>query len=340
MKKQILKYLGSAVLGLLLIVYLSQAQVRAFGKLPRKGAPSPAARVASREARQTKTSGSPSYTFTLLNYPGQLFTNAIGINKGATTSKVAIAGGYGYNVETESGFLVRLSGKKTVTEAYQTVNDPKGIFQLATGVNDLGQIVGWYEDSSGLLHGYEKSSGKFTELNVSFEGASGTFVESINNSGEIVGVYSAADGEGYGFSLIGGTYTSLNYPGATYTEANDVNTNGDIVGLYIDASGINHGFLLSGGTYTSIDFPGATGTYANGINDSGDIAGTYCPSGATDCLDTEEGAQGFLLSGGTFTSIVIPNEFFTDVTDINNDGVVVGYYQDAAGVNEGFMATP
>ena len=160
-----------------------------------------------------------------------------------------------------SGFHARVSGTKTFMETYQTVNDPHATLTFPLGVNDLGQIVGQYQDSSGIWHGYEEIGGKFSEINVTFAGTSGTFAASINNSGEIVGGYNSTAG-GYSFTLIAGTYTSFNYPGAVFSEAFDVNTNGDIVGIYEDTSGVFHGFLLSGGTYTPIDFPGATYTQA------------------------------------------------------------------------------
>ncbi len=332
MTKQTVEHfaLSLAVLGIALIPALSVAQAGSTSKFPGKHAAASAAQAA---ARQAQTPGAPTYTFTLLNYPGQLNTLAFGINEGATTSKVEIVGYYG-----SSGFLTRVTGTKTVTETYETVNDPHGTQSWAFDNNDLGQIVGGYTDSSGGIHGYEKSGGKFTELNATFAGAYDTDAFGINNSGEIVGIYNATDGEYYGFTLIGGTYTSINYPGATFSEADAVNDNGDIVGTYTDASGVTHGFLLSGGTYISFDFPGATWTGVGGINDSGDIVGSYCTT--SECISTYEGMQGYVLSGGTFTTIAVPNEFMTQTVDINNAGVIVGFYEDAAGVVEGFMATP
>jgi hypothetical protein len=51
--------------------------------------------------------------------------------------------------------------------------------------------------------------------------------------------------------------------------------------------------------------------------------------------------QNFLCSGGAFTPIaILPGEVVTDVIDISNNGVLVGYYQDAAGLVGGFIATP
>jgi probable HAF family extracellular repeat protein len=333
MTKQTLKNFALALglLGLALIPSTSLAQVGLASKLPGKN---PATAAAQTVSRQAKTPGSPSYTYTLLSFPGTLNTGANGINKGATTSKIEIVGGQG-----QGGFLVGVSVKKTVSEKYQAVNFPHAAEQLAANdVNDAGQIVGNYVDASGASHGYERSGAKFTTIDVPFAGATSTFTNAINNSGEIVGGWTDSGGVTHAFTLIGGTYASFDYPGATFTTANDVNNEGEIVGFYNDTSGVGHGFSLSGGTYTSIDVPGAVYTNSIGINDAGDIVGLYCTT--SQCVSTNEGAQGFLLSGGVFTTITIPGEYYTYLTDINNNGVVIGGYQDAAGLVVAFMATP
>jgi len=51
-------------------------------------------------------------------------------------------------------------------------------------------------------------------------------------------------------------------------------------------------------------------------------------------------SAGSLLSGGVFTTIGIPGEFYTEASGINNNGVVVGFYQDTAGLYVSFPATP
>src|SRR5271170_3450027 len=133
-----------AVFGVALIPSLSLAQVGLASKLPGKRA---ASSVVHATGRQAQTPTSPSYTYTLLNFPGTLFTQAAGINPGATTSKIEIVGGYGPLVEINAGgFLARVSGKKTVVETYKAVNYPHVTQQYAVGVNDSGQIVGVYLD--------------------------------------------------------------------------------------------------------------------------------------------------------------------------------------------------
>jgi hypothetical protein len=327
------------MMALLLSASFSWAQTGALGKLTARHAASPAAQA---EQRQARTPGSPSYRFTLLNYPDTLSTYAEALNLGATTSKIQIVGGYGTDVDpgiTPGGFVVGVAGKKVVTESYEAVNDPhvSGDNQAAIDINDSGQIVGIYTDSAGF-HGYEMNGGKFTEINAPFAGATNTETFGINDSGEIVGTYTAAGGETDGFTLIGSTWTSISYPGSTYTVAFGVNSAGDVVGQYDNAEGVGLGFLLSGGIYTSIEYPGSTETFATAINDSGDIVGVYCTT--SECIDTFEGAQGFLLSGSTFTTIAVPGEFYTEALSINNKGQIVGIYQDAAGVIVSFLATP
>ncbi|MGD0214675.1 MAG: hypothetical protein ABSB87_15725 [Terriglobales bacterium] len=329
--------LALSLLGTALIPSTSLAQVGLASKLPGKRPASAAAQAASHQA---KTAGSPSYTYTLLSFPGALLTSAASINLGATTSKTEIVGGYGPPEQgnlAQGGFLARVSGTKAVAESYKAVNYPHlPQDQIALGVNDSGQIVGTYYTSENVFYGYELSDGKFTTLSV--PGGAGTLALGINNSGEVVGYWGTSGGPTEGFMLIGGTYTSFNYPGASATLPISVNNEGEIVGNYTDTSGVTHGFSLSGGTYTSFDVPGSVGTYAEGINDAGNIVGTYCTT--AECISTYEGMQGFLLSNGAFTTIAVPGESYTWVNGINNNGVMVGYYQDAAGLEVSFLATP
>ena len=73
---------------------------------------------------------------------------------------------------------------------YATLNDPLagsgGTF--AVGINNEGQITGYYFDSNGAAHGFLYSGGTWTTLNDPFA-TNGTFAEGINNKGQIVGRY-------------------------------------------------------------------------------------------------------------------------------------------------------
>jgi probable HAF family extracellular repeat protein len=58
----------------------------------------------------------------------------------------------------------------------------------ATGINNLGQIVGYYLDSNNFQHGYLYSNGTYVTLDDPL-GSHGTVATGINDSGQIVGFY-------------------------------------------------------------------------------------------------------------------------------------------------------
>jgi probable HAF family extracellular repeat protein len=70
---------------------------------------------------------------------------------------------------------------------------------------------------------------------------------------------------------------------------------------------------LAQGTYTQFDVPGALSTNCTGINTAGDIVGEYYISGWV----------GFLLQGGTYTTLIWNNDE-TAATGLNDRGRVVG----------------
>jgi probable HAF family extracellular repeat protein len=88
-------------------------------------------------------------------------------------------------------------------------------------------------------------------------------------------------------------------------------------------------------TFSTLNGPAAGhGTIADGINDSGQISGTYYDQNAFE-------THGFLLSGGTYTTVDDPLGTHGDTTTrmegINNNGAMVGYYYDASFKLHGFL---
>ncbi len=213
------------------------------------------------------------------------------------------------------------------TYTYTSFAYPGATETYAYGINDSGQIVGYYHDGS-TYHGFLKDGATYTSLD--YPGATFTEAYGINDSGKIVGFYCDDSGYYHGFLKDGATYTSLDYPGATYTYAFGINDSGEIVGSYYDASyGYHHGFLKDGATYTSLDYPGATQNYAFGINDSGQIVGYYTSSGYY---------HGFLKDGATYTSFDYPGSTTeTYAFDINASGQIVGYYETTSSHYHGFL---
>ncbi len=145
-----------------------------------------------------------------------------------------------------------------------------GTDTIANGINDAGQIVGYFYNGTGE-HGFLDSGGTFTQIDA--PGATDTGASGINDAGQIVGNFFNSTGE-HGFLDSGGTFTQIGVPGATVTDVAGINDAGQIVGSFSNGTVMPyHGFLDSGGTFTQIDAPGADFTQADGINDAGQIVG-------------------------------------------------------------------
>ncbi len=215
-------------------------------------------------------------------------------------------------------------------QTFTTIDPPGAVFSIAVEINDAGEIVGRYADSTGINHGFLFNNGSYTSFDV--PGASGfTDAVGINSKGQIVGSY-LLDNVSHSFLLSGGTFTTIDPPGAHGSGANGINRYGDIVGSYAQntlfspntaaTNGIGHGFLLKGGVFTPIDFPGATYTEAWRIDDARNIIGRY---------QTGDGKYHiYLLSNGTFTSIpdvpgAVQTAFF-EVGGFNRNGDIAASY--------------
>jgi uncharacterized membrane protein len=81
-------------------------------------------------------------------------------------------------------------------------------------------------------------------------------------------------------------------------------------------------------TYTTFDDPSGTDTFPLGMNDAGQIVGGY---------SSADGLHGFLLSGGTFTTLDDPSATtITQARSINGLGQIVGFYRNASGDHGAF----
>jgi probable HAF family extracellular repeat protein len=265
--------------------------------------------------------------------------------------------------------LSTLVAAQDASYTFTTIDVPGAQDTEAHDINTAGEIVGWFRDASGGLHGFLTDGTTFTTIDapstqsgtlawgintagqivgrdgnhgfltdgttfttINVPGAVQTFATGINTMGQIVGWFRKGtedDTENHGFVKDGDTITAIDVPGADVTEAHGINTAGEIVGWFRDATGA-HGFLTDGTTFTTIDVPGAVFTQALGINDSGQIVGVFN-------IDHTR-PQGFLTDGTTFTTINVPGAGATGATGINTAGQIVGWY--GGGPWRGFLATP
>src|SRR5262249_7839271 len=123
---------------------------------------------------------------------------------------------------------------------YTQLDVPGATSTVAYGINNAGQIVGYYIIGSGEAHGFLLSDGKYTSIDV--PGASATYAFGINSAGQIVGEYWNNTGQ-HGFLLSQGKYTQLDVPGSLRTSATGIDRIGQIVGWYIAPGGKIYGFV-------------------------------------------------------------------------------------------------
>jgi probable HAF family extracellular repeat protein len=90
--------------------------------------------------------------------------------------------------------------------SYTVIDYPNALTTGATGINDIGQIVGDYQDDNDNYHGFLLSGGTYTTID--YPGALQTNLFSINNSGTILGRYTV-DGVNYSPFLYVGSSLSL-----------------------------------------------------------------------------------------------------------------------------------
>lgn len=74
-----------------------------------------------------------------------------------------------------------------VNGRFSPINVPNSFYTAALGINDSGQIVGYYTDKTGL-HGFLYTGGTFLTIDV--PGALSTRARAINNQGQIIGTFS------------------------------------------------------------------------------------------------------------------------------------------------------
>jgi probable HAF family extracellular repeat protein len=132
----------------------------------------------------------PTYTYTPLDDPAGLpgTTQAYGINTSGQ-----IVGTYSLGPHKDYGFLYNGG-------TYTTIVDPASAQEtFAEGINDGGQVVGFYLDASGTTrHGFFYNGTTYTTIDDSL-GINGTTAEGINNAGQIAGFFLDSNRKSHGF---------------------------------------------------------------------------------------------------------------------------------------------
>src|SRR5438094_1419279 len=208
---------------------------------------------------------------------------------------------------------------------------------LPQKINERGDIVGVFLDSSGVTRGFVRfSNGSFSAPIVDPNETVGcTEGRGINNPGTVCGDYAASDGNLHGFFLSGGTFTEYDVPGAVFTAVLAINNPADFAGTFIDGSGIQQAFVSVGGTLTLFSVPAAVATLAYDINDSKRLVVGYY-------IDSSGILHGYYrdTNGALHFPIDPSGSTGTILFGLNDNNWVVGRYADSSGTTHGLFFVP
>ena len=222
-------------------------------------------------------------------------------------------------------------------------------------IDSAMNIVGKYEDSSGVWHGFLRDPhGNFTTIddpNAGTGSGQGTGADSIvNYSGGnwITGTYTDSNGVYHGYQLDPkGNFTEIDDPDAGTgagqgTFSRIMNPAGEIAGSYADSNNVDHDFLLRNGNFTNWDCLQAgtgqfQGTYSWqwSLNSKGEAT--------ADCLDSNSVYHGSIrYPSGKIIDFDAPGAGTgtyqgTFPFSINSKGWISGFYNDSNGVMHGFV---
>jgi PEP-CTERM motif len=211
-----------------------------------------------------------------------------------------------------------------------------------TGINNLGNTVGFWIDTSGANHGFTDFGGAFTSVDDPSSTASPIFTQflGVNDSDEVAGFYVDAAGNSHAFTYSGTTFTPIMPSDATMATATDLNNSGEVSGFFTSSlNGDTYGFLDSGGVISDFLYPGSTFTQFLGLNNNGLVVGVY--------MDSAGNNNGFVYNTVTNTWQTVDDPFAatgagngTTINGLNDNGQLVGFYVNAAGQTVGLLANP
>ncbi len=240
--------------------------------------------------------------YVTVDYPGDFTfsTGAAGINNIGMISG-SYTGGEGDNyglhgfVESNGSYTSFDCSSLKVTDGY--------------GINNKGDIVGFYFDVSGQ-HGFLFSSGVCSRID--YPGAYGTSAVGINDNGQIVGYYGDANGNAHGFFYDGhGDFTKIDHPNGEFeTVPNGINNAGLVAGYYCNDMNctISGSFLWKNGQFTDINYSGVIAVF--GINNNEQIVGVY-----TDASGTPHGFLGTPVGSSYTLTVAITGSGSVTSTD-------------------------
>jgi probable HAF family extracellular repeat protein len=200
----------------------------------------------------------------------------------------------------------------------------------ATAINNAGQVIGQFRNSTGDLRSFLYSHGMPRDLGTLDGRMSQAY--RFNDAGDVVGYSQAAAGEYRAFRYTNGVMTDLGTGGGSFSAAMGINRSGHVV-AYAEIAGqhTTHGVLHDGPTRWDLGTLDGMRIDVVDINDAGHVVGHQYPDhhgGFRRAFRYDGAAVQFLETFG--------GEAIT-VTDVNERGDVVGYVATARGEVRAFL---
>ena len=313
----------------------------AAGAVGLAGAASASTLTPASAASQTSSARTTSYSFQTLNdNRDATFNQLLGINDFGLIAGYFGSGAAGH---PNQGYL--LTPNHT---SYLNENFPGSVQTQVTGLNNRGVTVGFWSgmNNANLVndnHGFVDVNGHFRTADFPTGNPASPPVDQllgVNDQDIAVGFYTDGDGNnhGYAYDIRDNRFGSVTEPGVSSLTAAAINDLDQVAGFYTNpATGNTDGFLKANGRFTDLAVPGASATMALGLNVRDEVVGTY----------TVGSGDSAVMHGFTWT----PQHGFATVDDprgagtttingVNDLGQLVGFYTDAAGNTDGFLATP
>ena len=105
---------------------------------------------------------------------------------------------------------------------------PGAPLTLAYEINNSNQlVVGYFVDSSGVLHGYYRDANGALHFPIDPSGSIATVLFGLNDKNWVVGRYADSAGVTHGlFFVPPNNFFTFDYPGSTFTSLNGINDRG------------------------------------------------------------------------------------------------------------------
>jgi hypothetical protein len=290
-------------------------------------------------ASPASPANSTSYSFqTLNNASDPTFNQLLGINDFGV-----IAGYFGSGAQGHPNKGYQLEPNHI---RYLNENFPGSVQTQVTGLNNTGVTVGFWSSMNNANmvndnHGFVDVGGRFRTADFPTGSPAAPPVDQllgVNDSDVAVGFYTDANGNnhGYEYNVRSGRFSTVTYQDASLTAA-AINDRGDVAGFYA-VGGTTDAFIKFGNrTFISLAVPGASSTMALGVNNSDEVVGTYTVGSGSSAV-----MHGFTWTPQHgFSTVDDPHGLgTTTINGVNDFGQLVGFYVDANGNTDGFLAAP